>query len=96
MGDRITAGDVRRVFATLVQAADGHGYRAASEWVLQEGYPPAGEAWRVFKQYRSPVGRNVPVGLSPWPFREFIGWTPREAYHTLATILDVITADKDV
>lgn len=75
--NRITVVDVRTAFAAYAKTLTGLGVDV-SKLELQEGSQTYGRAFRVVVD-----GRDAP-GTGD---RGFIGWTAREAYDTLWTIL---------
>lgn len=95
MSERYTAKDVRSLFVDGFAASARSAGFDPTLWVLQEGSPTHGHAYRV--SYRDPHSG----GLASLPFADFngyIGTTAREAYmylsaliHAWGTLADLLT-----
>lgn len=74
MADRVTAKDVRDVFAVFIECAQSEGFDT-SGWFLDGGNRYS--AWGIYG------GKNAQGGYLAGPFPTFLGGTNREAYGRL-------------
>lgn len=91
MSQRYTRKTVEAVFATFIDVAKRRGFDTTG-WFLVCGGGPASNArnWehRSTRDLRGEDG----TGWCETEFRSFLGLTPREAYDTLSTRIDTLTA----
>lgn len=89
MSERITNKTLRTLFAAFVSSAERAGFDT-EHWFLEEGSVQQGRGWRHFThKYRD---GSVGSGNSLTEFRDFLGSTPRQAYETLSTRIDTLSA----
>jgi hypothetical protein len=74
-----TRRDVQRALEALVDAADRRGI-PHGRFVLEEGSPTYGRAWRLFEMRGDGTGLYEPFGGRLW---NCLGWSKAEAEATL-------------
>ncbi len=79
---RVTIVDVRVMLKRAADAAASVGIESAHWWV-QRGSPSNGQAWRLFT---TPPGTSGAGTAVPGLDRGYLGWSAREALHTLHTL----------
>lgn len=88
MPERYTAKDVQETFKAFAEVAHRAGFDT-EHWVLTEG--DSYKSWQHYTRTSTPDG-SIGSGLSGTEFRSHLGSTTREAYQTLSTRIDTLTA----
>lgn len=89
MSQRYTRKDVEAVFATFVEVSRRAGFDVEG-WFVVIGSKTMGNTFE-HRTHKGPDG-VISSGWSSPPFRTFLGWTCREAYDTLSTRIDTLSA----
>ena len=89
MAIRITSEMLTGVLNRLARTAERVGFPDTDRWVVEEGAPSAGRAWRLFVRDTETHGlRSHPMTLS----EGWIGNTRREAYEALGHMARTLEA----